>query len=212
VIEQDDRALLEARVKREIRRKMRALRTALPSAARAARNEKIVKNVIAHPWFESATGVATFWPIVEKGEVDLRALDEVARQRGKSIYYPFMEPTESGYRTGFRRVSSWSELADRGRGFLEPDPALAIAERGEIDLILVPGLAAGADGHRIGYGAGFYDATLPDHCPPAQSAVVVFEFQLIAEVPAAKHDVACDAVISDKGVLLRADAELGPSR
>src|SRR5262245_29911336 len=98
-MEHDDRTLLEERVKREIRRKMRALRNALPDAARAARNQKIVDNVIAHPWFEAATSVATFWPIVEKGEVDLRAIDEAARQQGKRIYYPFMDPTPTGYRT-----------------------------------------------------------------------------------------------------------------
>ena len=51
------------------------------------------------------------------------------------------------------------------------------------DVVVVPALAVAADGHRVGYGIGFYDATLPDVCPPAAAVMVAFGFQLLAEVP-----------------------------
>jgi 5-formyltetrahydrofolate cyclo-ligase len=40
--------------------------------------------------------------------------------------------------------------------------------------------------------------TLPDVSPPALSIVVAYSFQLLAELPLEAHDVACDAVVTDR--------------
>jgi 5-formyltetrahydrofolate cyclo-ligase len=109
-----------------------------------------------------------------------------------------MDPTsEGGVRTGFAETRDPAELAERGRKFLEPPPDAPRAARGELDLVMVPALAVTDGGHRLGYGVGFYDATLPDFCPPARSLLVAFEFQLLAELPVFEHDVACDLVVTD---------------
>ena len=49
-------------------------------------------------------------------------------------------------------------------------------------------------GHRIGYGGGYYDRTLPSYCPPAQSVAVAFSYQLVSELPILPHDVPCSAI------------------
>jgi 5-formyltetrahydrofolate cyclo-ligase len=188
---------LAKRAKVELRKKMRALRGALPSSAIALRSQRIAERLLAMPEFAAARGVALFWPIEKRNEVDLRAVDEKGRALGKTLFYPFMDPTDDGYRTGFRQLVNPELLTDRGRGFLEPPPDAPVAERGQIDLVVVPALAVGSDGRRLGYGLGFYDATLPDVCPPAKSVAVVFAFQLLAEVPAEEWDFACDFVLSD---------------
>ena len=99
--------------------------------------------------------------------------------------------------TGFRRVLSQEELLERGSGFAEPPETAPVAQRGEIDWVVVPALAVDGTGHRIGYGGGYYDATLPDVCPPARSLVVAYDFQLLAELPAEQHDKSCDVVVTD---------------
>ena len=104
-------------------------------------------------------------------------------------------------RTGFRLTTPPSELVERGRGFHEPPPDAPEAQRGDIDLVVVPALAVAVTGHRIGYGAGYYDATLPDVRPPALAVIVAFDFQLLAELPSEADDVACDLVVTDAGVL-----------
>jgi 5-formyltetrahydrofolate cyclo-ligase len=68
-------------------------------------------------------------------------------------------------------------------------------------LVVVPALAVAATGHRLGYGGGFYDAMLPDFCPPAIAVVVAFDFQLVAELPAEPHDVQCGVIVTDARTL-----------
>jgi 5-formyltetrahydrofolate cyclo-ligase len=177
---------------------MRALRGALPPTAHRARSEKIVARLCELEELNRAERVASFWPMPAKREVDLNALDDWLRARNKHVYYPFMDKTERGFRTGFRRVEDRASLADRGRGFLEPGPELPEASERELDLVIVPALAVDARGNRLGYGVGFYDVTLPEQCPPAISVVVAFSFQLCADLPVSEHDFACDLVVTDE--------------
>lgn len=193
------RAELVGRAKKQIRARMRAIRGGHPSAALAQRSRAIVENLLLHPTVAAARSVALFWPLLERGEVDLRALDENLRQRGVALYYPFMDPRpEGGYSTGFRRTISIEDLQDRGQRFFEPLPGGEPARAGDIDVVIVPALAADLRGYRIGYGAGYYDATLADVCPPAKSIIVAYHFQMLAELPFEEHDVACDFVVTDE--------------
>ena len=192
-------AQVSGRAKRAIRARMRALRQALPAAARGARSERICEHVLASAEYVSARSIALFAP--QALEVDVSRLDAHARVSKKLVYYPFMDPTESGFTTGFRRVDTPAELTDRGRKFLEPPPGLPRAERGDIDLVIVPALAVAPTGHRLGYGSGYYDATLPDVCPPGVALAVVFEFQLLAELPVTDNDVPVQIVVTDQRVL-----------
>jgi 5-formyltetrahydrofolate cyclo-ligase len=184
--------------KRVLRTKLRALRQALPEQAAAVRSARIVERLVQHPQLQLARGVALFWPMLERREVDLRRLDEHLRRSGKRLYYPFMERSETGdITTGFRLVLDRNELRERGQRFAEPAPTVPTATRGEIDAVIVPALAATPNGYRLGYGSGFYDATLPDIVPPARSIVVIFDFQLMQELPIMPHDLACDEVVTD---------------
>ena len=63
--------------------------------------------------------------------------------------------------------------------------------------MVVPAIAVDPTGHRIGYGAGYYDRTLPRFAPPAVSIAVAFDWQLVAEVPAMPDDIRCAAVVTD---------------
>ena len=71
----------------------------------------------------------------------------------------------------------------------------------EPDLLFVPLACFARRGHRIGYGAGFYDRALPRFAPPAVAVGVVFAFQLISEVPVTDGDVPLSLVVRDERVL-----------
>jgi len=189
-----------ARAKKQIRSRMKALRSGHPPTALARRSEAVVQQLLTQPWLNECNSVALFWPMSGLGEVDLRPLDALLRQRGAKLYYPFLEPTQAGFRTGFRESREAGDVVMRGGKFAEPPQDARVASRGDVDVVLVPALAADGRGHRIGYGAGYYDATLGDVCPPAVTAIVLYDFQLLAELPAQAHDISCDWVITDRRV------------
>lgn len=193
---------LAVRAKKQLRARMRALRSAHPEKARAERSARLVARVIALPEFVSARGVALFASLLDGGEVDVRALDQAARTANKRIFYPTIERKGDRDHTALAEVSDPTELAMRGRRFAEPPESARRAARGDVDLVVVPALALAATGHRLGYGGGFYDAMLPDFCPPAVAVAVAFDFQLIAELPAEPHDVPCDIVVTDARTLV----------
>lgn len=194
-------AQLLPRVREQLRSRMRATRRALLPAAVAARSARIVDALSQLPHVREARAVGLFWPRAAHGEVDLRALDTRLRERGVAVYYPFMDAKGQGaFSTGFRLVEQVEQLQSRGRGFAEPAPDARTATAGDLDVVIVPALAASPDGHRLGFGSGFYDVTLPDFRPPALAVIVLFSFQLLAEVPALEHDVACDFIVTDQEI------------
>jgi 5-formyltetrahydrofolate cyclo-ligase len=192
---------LKFRAKKQLRTRIRGLRAAYPEGVLAQASLRIVERVLSVPEFASARSVGLFWPMADRREVDVRAIADVVLAAGKALYFPFLQPTASGFSTGFARVSSVSELAERGQRFFEPPPEAPRAERGEIDLLIVPALAVAADGHRLGYGSGFYDATLPDFCPPALALVTVFDFQLLGELPVTNSDIPSHIIATDRRLL-----------
>ncbi len=195
-------AELGARAKTQLRARMKALRLAYPAASLAERSGRIVASVAKLPAFESARSVALFWPLLEQHEVDVRELDRLARTAKKRVYYPGFSRTRDGTLCSeLRLTASHGELAVRGHRFLEPPSDAPVARRGDIELVLVPALAAALSGHRLGFGIGFYDSLLPDVRPPATAVIVAFDFQLLAELPVMAHDIACDVVISDARTL-----------
>jgi len=195
-------AELGARAKVQLRSRMKALRQAYPKAALRERSARVVASVVVLPEFASARSVALFWPLLEQNEVDVRGLDTAARAAQKRVYYPGFTRAEDGkLHTALRLTESPDELAPRGHRFAEPPLDAPAASRGDVDLVVVPALAAALSGHRLGFGIGFYDALLPDFRPPARAVVTLFDFQLLAEVPTAAHDVASDCVVSDARVV-----------
>lgn len=197
---------LVRQTKHALRRRMRALRRALPSVAVARRSARVVERLVTLDEVAAATRVGLYWPIPGRGEVELRELDTWLRGRERAVFYPFLEPAPGGHRTGFRRVQEPAELQERGRGFPEPDPSAEEASPGSLEVVIVPALAIAASGHRLGYGSGFYDVTLPEHCPPGVAIVVAHHFQLLAELPVEPHDQPATIVVTDE-VTLRPTAE-----
>jgi len=77
----------------------------------------------------------------------------------------------------------------------EKDPAALES----VDLIIVPGLAFDEHGNRLGYGAGFYDKLLAIFTKT--TAALAYETQVVPEVPAAKHDVPIQKIVTEKRVI-----------
>ena len=84
-------------------------------------------------------------------------------------------------------------------GILEPIEAMGIAYK-NIDLVLVPGIVFDKEGHRIGYGFGYYDKFLKK-VPKAVKIGLAFDFQVIDKIPRETHDVPVDLIVSEEMVV-----------
>jgi 5-formyltetrahydrofolate cyclo-ligase len=193
---------LRRHVKAELRKRMRALRGAMPTSACAARSASIVERLLSLDSLARARAVALFWPIEERHEVDLRALDAHLRERGVRTAYPSVDTQTRAMTFRFVvRLEAMQEHAVQAVGLREPSPSEEEAAPGELDVIVVPALAIDPAGQRIGYGTGYYDKTLPRFVPPATSIVVAFDFQLVAEVPVMEGDFGSRYVVTDARTL-----------
>jgi 5-formyltetrahydrofolate cyclo-ligase len=187
-------ALFRQQAKAVLRKRARAVRNSIPAGARGARAQKLVARVLDSAPFNRAKAVGLFWPMLDRGEVDVRPLDAAARERGKAVAYPFL--TDDGEM--ILRCAEPATLEERGFGFAEPpEGAPEITVSDEL-VVVVPALAVDLVGQRIGYGKGLYDRLLARIRPPAFAMAVAYDFEVIPEVPATEHDQPVDMIVTDE--------------
>lgn len=136
-------------------------------------------------------------------EIQTDCLAEWAKNEGKKTAYPKIQPGLEEML--FYEVEDIKELqlqTFKSLQIYEPDPKRhPLISPGAKDLIIVPGLAFDKEGHRIGYGGGFYDKYLKKY-PRTFKVGVCMDFQLLEELPSESFDVKMDAVITPtKGYL-----------
>jgi 5-formyltetrahydrofolate cyclo-ligase len=108
---------------------------------------------------------------------------------GRDVCYPAVVPGERALQ--FRRVSG--VFVAGALGVEEPTGEPVPFE--EIGLLIVPAVAVDASGRRLGRGKGHYDATLAAYDGP--SVALVFDSQLVPQVPVGDHDRRVGAVCTD---------------
>ena len=128
-------------------------------------------------------------------EVDTRALIEAALREGKRVCAPrcLGKGAHGGARdriAGCTRARRPWAVGARGE--------LGHRAAGEIGLILVPCLAADRNGHRLGYGGGYYDRFLRGAA--GASMCLCRARALLEDVPREEHDAAADMVVSEAGI------------
>jgi len=92
-------------------------------------------------------------------------------------------------------------LVSGGRGTLEPDgPRLGLDSIGTADVVITPGLAVSAEGHRLGRGGGSYDRVLGRVPVGTFTCTLLYEGEWPVEVPLDPHDRPVTAVATPRGV------------
>lgn len=186
----EEEAIL-AQAKKGLRSRMRALRGAIPEASRQQRSEALVARVRELERYASARTIAAFMAI--HGEVDLTSLRRAAAAEGKTVALPRVDLASGDL---LLHDAPEEELEMGAYGIEEPREGARLVDPETVDLVLVPALVVDLDGYRVGYGKGYYDRLLP-RAPRALACAVVFDFQLVAEVPREAQDVPVDQVITD---------------
>ena len=175
--------------KLELRRHYKALRDAASIPERLLASDQICRLLAELCAAHRITSVGAFWPF--GSEVDLRPL--VAAHPHISFYFPRItgrQPARLSWGTQPLEPGAW--------GLLEP--LQAPHAQPPVQLLLVPGLAFAADGHRLGYGRGFYDGVLDGLGPEVLTLGVGFRFQQCPALPVDPHDRPVQARIDERGI------------
>ncbi|HTO96614.1 MAG TPA: 5-formyltetrahydrofolate cyclo-ligase [Myxococcales bacterium] len=117
------------------------------------------------------------------------AVAAALQEAGREVCYPVVAPGERALR--FHRGAG--AFVAGAFGVEEPTGAKVALE--EIGLLVVPALAVDARGRRLGRGKGHYDATLALFS--GSSVALIFDSQLVPEVPVGEHDRRVDAVCTE---------------
>jgi 5-formyltetrahydrofolate cyclo-ligase len=182
-------------LKATLRREALTRRDALPTDIRAAAAQAIAARhfpVI----LPSDAVVSGFMPM--KSEVNPLALMRKLADAGAKLALPVV--AGRGKPLVMRAYAFGGPLASGVWGIREPKPDAAEVEP---DILLVPLLAFDRRGHRIGYGAGYFDMTIA--ALRARKAVVAigiaFAAQEIAAVPDTPRDARLDLVLTEREVI-----------
>lgn len=178
------------------RERFRRLRGDLGEAYRERASARIVAHVLALPEVEAAGTVHVFWPLPR--EVDTRPLIEALAARGVQVVLPTVVPGPSP-RLVHRAYLGAEALVVGPWGVREPGPSAPEVDPATLDVVIVPGLAMGRDGSRLGYGGGYYDAFLA--ATGALRVGVVWAEALVDAVPSETHDARLDLVVTEAEVL-----------
>ena len=117
-------------------------------------------------------------------------------QLGARVLLPVV-PTE-GRQLGW--AVDTGRLAPGRFGLLEPmGPRLGPTAIGTADVVVVPALAVARDGVRLGRGGGYYDRALQHVRADAVLVALLFDEELVDELPAEPHDRRVTAVVTPSG-------------
>ena len=98
------------------------------------------------------------------------------------------------------RIRDPRDLVPGPMNILQPRPELS-PWKGPIGVIIVPGLAFGPNGERLGFGAGYYDRFLAQH-PEARRIGLCLDDQIRPDIPMEGHDEPLDALLAPSGLVL----------
>ena len=176
--------------KDELRRKMKNLRREFLKKEDAS--DIIQEKILSMEVFLKSSCVCIYSSAF--GEVNTNRLIEKAVSMKKKILMP-----RSNEDNTLSLVRYNGKFREGLFGIKEPDSS-DLADYAEPDLIIVPGLAFARDGHRLGFGKGYYDRLLEKS--NGYKIGICYSFQLMDKVPTESFDVPLDAIVTEKEVII----------
>jgi 5-formyltetrahydrofolate cyclo-ligase len=141
-------------------------------------------------WRE-ASAALLYAPLPE--ELDVSPLWPAALADGKTLALPRFDPAQNHYVAATVADPSRDLIHGRYR-VREPGPACPLIPLNRLDLVLVPGLAFGPGGRRLGRGKGYYDRLLAEM--RALKCGIGFDVQWLESIPQEPCDVLLDCILT----------------
>jgi 5-formyltetrahydrofolate cyclo-ligase len=188
-----------AGAKARFRAEVLARRRSLPAEQRAAAARSLRDHVLAAPEAQMAGTVAAYFSVGT--EPDSRGLVFALWKRGSYVLLPLLRPDGDLDWASYEGPDS---LRAGPRGLLEPtEPPRGVTAITSADLIIVPALAVDRRGARLGRGGGSFDRALARVGPAIVTVALLYDGELVDEVPSGPLDVPVRAAVSPSAGISR---------
>jgi 5-formyltetrahydrofolate cyclo-ligase len=185
----------ERALKKSLRRQALARRNALDPFWRIEASLEMAQTAKESIELDPGTIVSGFWPM--RSEVDVRPLMFALREKGARLCLPAILDKET---IVFRELVRDAPMVDMGFGTSGPGEDAAVLDPA---IMLIPLAAFDSRGHRIGYGAGYYDraiAKLQAKGIGPRLIGIAFDCQEVPLVPNEWHDVIIPELLTESGM------------
>ena len=173
--------------KKELRKKIRDQKRAMSVEEIEARSAKLAELFLNSQAYRDAKTVYGYLPYNQ--EVRTVPMLEQALRDGKRVAVPKCYGDEMR----FIYMEDLSLVEKGYAGIPEPVADGPVAED-ETALVLMPGMAFDPQGHRIGYGGGFYDKFLAAE-PNHPTLALCYSFQMLPHLETEEFDIPVDTVL-----------------
>jgi 5-formyltetrahydrofolate cyclo-ligase len=185
--------------KADIRQQMREKRHAMKPDERTASGKAICKNLLGdeirlllHAW-----RVCLY--LSTKNEIPTRYIARAIWEAGREVCVPAWSVSEAAYRLYL--IDPRMKLIPGHHGIREPAVRIPVFPW-DTDAFILPGLAFDAQGGRLGFGAGHYDAILAKAAKSAPKIALCYDWQVAdAPLPQEAHDIPMDWIVTDQRVI-----------
>ena len=173
--------------KQSLRKKIREQKRAMSLEQIKAASEKLGELFYASELYRNAKTIYGYLPYNQ--EVRTVPMLQRALEDGKKVAVPKVY----GEEMRFIYLTDLSKVELGYCGIPEPVEDGPVADD-PTALVLMPGLAFDREGHRIGYGGGFYDKFLAAE-PGHPTLTLCYGFQMVEELPTEEFDIPVDCVL-----------------
>ena len=191
----DGRGASKREQKAALRAAVLAARRAMPAAARAEAASSLTAAVLTLPEVMTARIVAVYVSIGT--EPPTAELLDVLRSRDARVMVPVLREDLD---LDWAIYETREQMSPGPRGLWAPEgPRLGVDAVTDADVVLVPALAVGADGARLGRGGGSYDRALARVPAGRPRTALLYDGELLPGVPAEPHDQRVTGVVTPSG-------------
>ena len=173
--------------KRELRKKIREQKREMTPEEIKTASAQLVQMFLKTELYRNAKTLYGYLPYNQ--EVRTVPILQQALADGKGVAVPKVYGDEMK----FIYLTDLDQVADGYAGIPEPIADGPVADD-PTALVLMPGIAFNKEGHRIGYGGGFYDKFLARE-PNHPTIALCYGFQVVEELPTEEFDVPVDCVL-----------------
>ena len=181
--------------KNELRQKYRALRDSFGEEFINDASNLASSNLQKTEEFKNSDIVLLYHPT--KNEISPLPLLKICLKMGKTVAFPVCQKESTTLI--FKKVTSLDMLSPSNFGIFEPNEECEIIIPAEKTICITPALLFSKDGHRLGYGKGYYDRFLKDF--NGISLGFTYSECVLDFIPNETHDIPLDMIITESEVL-----------